>query len=163
MNRLLVALDTTDNSVFVLGRAIELAQLLGGKLHLLSVVQMPPFVSAPFVGPSYVNPSGGIAEAEAMLREREREIPPELRDGVVVEEGIVSDVVCSVARSYDADLVVIGAHRHGLLTRMLGTTAATIVNHIDRAVMVVRPALAAREESGPDLPAPAALRRTEER
>lgn len=139
MKRLLVALDTSDNSTFVLARAIDLATALGAKIRLLSAVQVPPIVPAPPVGPIYIDPSTIVRQAEATLREREREVPPALRDGVVVELGDASAAVCSAARSYDADLVVIGAHRHGLFARMLGTTAARIVNHVERPVIVVRP------------------------
>ncbi len=83
-----------------------------------------------------------------------------------MELGLASDVICSVARSYDADLVVIGAHRHGFLARMLGTTAASIVNHIDRPVIVVRPTATPLEASHPDdgcMRAAAILRRDHER
>jgi len=140
MKRILVALDTSDNSALVLSRAVELANALGARLRLLSAVQMPPVIPAPPVSPTYFDPSAVIGLAEAMLRERERDVPAALRDGIVVEVGVASDVIRSVARSYDADLVVIGAHRHGLLARMLGTTAASVVNNIDRPVVVVRPA-----------------------
>lgn len=139
MKRLLVALDTTDNSAFVLARAIELARSFGAKMRLVSAVQVPPIVPAPPMGPIAIDASELIESTAAALRERERQVPPELRDGLAVEMGPAQDVVCSAARSYGADLVVIGAHRHGVLARMLGTTAAKIVNHIDRPVIVVRP------------------------
>ncbi len=58
MKRLLVALDTTDNSSFVLARAIELATAFGAKIRLVSAVQMPPIVPAPPVGPD-LRRSGG--------------------------------------------------------------------------------------------------------
>jgi universal stress protein A len=150
MKRFLVALDTSDNSTFVLARAIELASGLGAKIRLVAAVQMPLIVSARPAFPSYMDPSAITGLAEATLRERERDVPEALRDGVVVEIGLASDVICSVARSYDADLVIIGAHRHGLLARMLGTTAATIVNHIDRPVIVVRPTPTQLEASRPE-------------
>lgn len=139
MKRILAALDTTDNSSLVLSRAVELANALGAKIRLLSAVQMPPVILAPPLSPTYFDTAPIIALAEATLRERERDIPAALRDGIVVEIGVAAEVICAVARSYGADLVVIGAHRHGILARMLGTTAATIVNHIDRPVIVVRP------------------------
>ena len=51
MTRLLVALDTSDNSSFVLARATELANALGAKIRLLTAVQMPPIVATPPPGP----------------------------------------------------------------------------------------------------------------
>ncbi len=153
MKRLLVALDTTDNSTFVLARAVELAKELGAKVRLMTAVHVPPMVPALPVGPIYVDRQAMFDDAAALLREREREVPPELRDGILVEMGIAHAAICSAARSYDAHLVVIGAHRHGVLARMLGTTAAAVVNHIDRPVIVVRPTreeLEARTKSESD-------------
>lgn len=148
MKRILVALDGTENSTFVLTRAVELAQAVGAKIRLLSAVQTPPIVPAP-MGPIYVDPTRGVATVAETLRECERDVPPEQRDGLLVEIGTPYEVICSVARSYDADLVVIGAHRHGMLARMLGTTAAKVVNHIDRPVIVVRPMLSELEAGSP--------------
>ncbi|HSO39370.1 MAG TPA: universal stress protein [Labilithrix sp.] len=140
MNRILVALDDTDNAPFVLARAIELGTALGAKLRLLSAVQVPAIATAAPTGPVYVDPSVLTVAAEARLHDSEERVPAALRDGTVAQIGSPSDVICSVARAYDADLVVIGAHRHGLIARALGTTAASVVNHIDRPVMVVKPA-----------------------
>jgi nucleotide-binding universal stress UspA family protein len=151
MERILVALDTSDNSTFVIARAVDLATALGARIRLLTAVQLPPIVAPPMLGPVYFDPSVVIGLGEAMLRERERDIPPALRDGLAVELGIASDVICSVARSYDADLVVIGAHRHGAVARLLGTTAASIVNHIDRPVIVVRPSPSELQAIGIDV------------
>jgi universal stress protein F len=149
MKRVLVAIDPSDDSPLVLARAVELARAFGAKLRLLSVAQVPPVVTAPGFAPIHIDTVGVLAAAEASLRRREGDVPPALRDGVVVEVGDVSSVVCSVARAYDADLVVLGAHRHGMLARMLGTTAARIVNHIDRPVIVVRPLPTSLEEPRP--------------
>jgi nucleotide-binding universal stress UspA family protein len=43
-----------------------------------------------------------------------------------------------VATDENVALIVIGAHGYQGLDRMLGTTAAKVVNHADRAVLVVR-------------------------
>ena len=38
----------------------------------------------------------------------------------------------------DFDLIVIGSHGFGTIDRILGTTAAKVVNHAERNVLVVR-------------------------
>ncbi len=48
------------------------------------------------------------------------------------------DGICRAAREHDADMIVIGSHGYGALDRLLGTTAAKVVNHADRNVLVVR-------------------------
>lgn len=59
---------------------------------------------------------------------------PESSDGIQVEIGGAAERVCETARSYGADIVVIGAHHYGLVARALGTTAARIVNRMDHPV-----------------------------
>jgi nucleotide-binding universal stress UspA family protein/hemerythrin-like domain-containing protein len=139
MKRILAALDRTEAARLVLDRAVELATATGAKVRLLRVV--PETVSPP--APNIFEPAGDtnalVAEAEADLVFRSECIPEKLRDGVMVEVGEPWSTICEVARAYEADVVVIGAHRYGLVARMLGTTAAKIVNHLDRPVMVVRP------------------------
>jgi nucleotide-binding universal stress UspA family protein len=48
------------------------------------------------------------------------------------------DGICRAAIELDADLIVLGSHGYGALDRVLGTTAAKVVNHADRSVLVVR-------------------------
>jgi nucleotide-binding universal stress UspA family protein/hemerythrin-like domain-containing protein len=139
MKRILAALDRTEAARLVLDRAVELATATGAKVRLLRVV--PDAVSPPV--PNVFEPAGDmnalVAEAEADLVFRSECIPEKLRDGVMVEVGKPWSIICEAARAYEADVVLIGAHGYGLVARMLGTTAAKVVNHIDRPVMVVRP------------------------
>jgi universal stress protein F len=51
------------------------------------------------------------------------------------------DGICRAGREEAADLIAIGSHGYGGLDRLLGTTAAKVVNHADRNVLVVRMAL----------------------
>ena len=48
------------------------------------------------------------------------------------------DGICHAARELDVDLIVIGSHGYGAIDRVIGTTAAKVVNHADRNVLVVR-------------------------
>jgi nucleotide-binding universal stress UspA family protein len=139
MKRLLVGLDTTAESDFVLARAIELARGLEAKIRLVRAVPPSAAVPVPLVGRDATSATAAVRAAEGSLTDRMREVPEELRDGVVVELGGPAEVICAVARAYDADLVVIGAHRHGVVARMLGTTAAKVVERAHRPVIVVRP------------------------
>jgi nucleotide-binding universal stress UspA family protein len=140
MKRILVALDRSAVSTFVLARAVELARATGAKLRLMrSVALSPALPPAAFPG---LIPGDGYATivgaTEASLRELEDHVPAEARDGVTVDIGRAAGAICRVADAYDADLVVIGAHRYGVVRRALGTTAAKVVNRIERPVLVVR-------------------------
>lgn len=139
MKRILVALDASPESAFVLSSALELARTVGGKIRLARAVA-PPSASIPPTGLAWSQVlDSTIAAADADLVTRMNEIPEPMRDGTVVQVGNAADVICAVARSYDADMVVLGAHSHGVFARALGTTAARVVDRIDRPALVVRP------------------------
>ncbi len=141
MRRILVAVDTSGTSHVVVDQAVQLARATGAKILLFHTVPAPTQISPPgvFVAPPQFHVQEWITSAEETLRDLEDSIPEELRDGIKVEIGTAADCVCETARTYCADLVVIGAHQYGLLARALGTTAARIVNRMDRPVFVVRP------------------------
>ena len=69
---------------------------------------------------------------------RSADMPPELFDGIEVRVGVPWNSICAEATSLGVDLIVIGSHGYGALDRLLGTTAAKVVNHADRSVLVVR-------------------------
>jgi nucleotide-binding universal stress UspA family protein len=65
-------------------------------------------------------------------------VPPEQRGAVRVVVGTPWQSIERAATEGDVDLIVIGSHGYQTLDRVLGTTAAKVVNHADRAVLVVR-------------------------
>jgi nucleotide-binding universal stress UspA family protein len=143
MRKILAAVDESDTAKLVVERAVELARMSGAKLRLVRAVSLTSAAMPPPPGSFVPIPSETIVEsAEASLKCLEEQVPVELRDGAVLELGSAADAVCRMARAYDADMVVIGAHRYGVLARVLGTTAARIVNRIERPVVVVRPVAA---------------------
>lgn len=140
MKRILVGLDTSPRAKDVLAAAVDLAQRTGSKLRLLRIVSMPPELPANLwsLPPTQVTETI-LATARRELDEAARGVPPELLEGASAQVGVPWDAICAAAREHDADLVVIGSHGYGILDRLLGTTAAKIVNHSDRSVLVVRP------------------------
>jgi len=67
-------------------------------------------------------------------------LPRELVGVLRPRVGTAWNTLCSVARDEQAELIVIGSHGYGGIDRLLGTTAARVVNHADCSVLVVRPA-----------------------
>ncbi len=143
MKRVLVALDGSPAaSSVVLARAVELARSTGAKLRLFRAVPIQPEVPWDLI---HQFPPGGLQEllaerARADLEERLKDVPPEQRDGVATGVGVPWSAICKAAEDYDADLLVIGSHGYHGIDRVLGTTAAKVVNHADRSVLVVREA-----------------------
>ena len=139
MKRILVGLDSSDRARPVLTAAIDLATRTGAKLVLLRAVGVP--VELPVE--AYRLSASSLAEvlqqeAERDLRELAGTVPAGLVETVRVGVGPAWQVLCEAAKEIDADLIVIGSHGFGMLDRFLGTTAARVVNHADRSVLVVR-------------------------
>ena len=139
MRRILVGLDASPRSEDVLAEAIDLARRTGAKLRLLRCVGLPPELPANLwaLPPAQVTETF-LATAKREIEEAAATVPPELLDGAYAQVGVAWDAICAAAREHDADLIVIGSHGYGLLDRLLGTTAAKVVNHADRSVLVVR-------------------------
>lgn len=136
---ILVALDGSPRAPAVLRVAVHLAEKLGAKLWLFRAVGLPVEfpVETYAIAPDQLGPLL-LERAEKELQAIANDLPPHLLAGRSSELGVAWDAICSAARKLEASLVVIGAHGYGRFDRVLGTTAAKIVNHIDRSVLVVR-------------------------
>ena len=139
MKKLLVGLDGSDHERVVLAAARDLAERLGAKLILFRAVPLPVEIPANALG---VPPTslGDMLEdmARQHLHELAKQLPPALLDRELVTLGSPWRSICDAAKACEVDLVVIGSHGYGGLDRLLGTTAARVVNHADRSVLVVR-------------------------
>ena len=139
MKTILVALDGSPRAPGILALAVSLAKLNGAKLVLMRSFGLPPAMP-PHV---WALPDGSLIDSlrhdATSLEGCAKEVPAELFGEIRVELGTPWQAVCQAARSVDADLVVIGAHGYSGVDHLLGTTAAKVVNHIDRPLLVVRP------------------------
>ena len=78
--------------------------------------------------------------ARAYLAECEAKVPTAVRGGTQVVIGSPWQSICETAHRLGCDLVVIGSHGYSGIDRVLGTTAAKVVNHAPCSVLVVRAA-----------------------
>jgi len=140
MKRLLVALDGSARAMGVLQAGVAQAQSIGAALVLLRAIGIPG--DLPFTAMA-MSP----AEVLSLLEQRARTeltelahaaVPPDLPWEARIETGTAWQTICEAAQALDAVLIVIGSHGYGALDRVLGTTAARVVNHADRSVLVVR-------------------------
>jgi nucleotide-binding universal stress UspA family protein len=140
MKRILVCLDTSPRAPSVLAAARDLAVRAGAKLVLFRSVGLPPELDKEFLAMSPNDVAGELmSRAKRELASLAGDAPPETIDSVHVRVGTPWDAICTEARELDCDLIVIGSHGYSGLDRLLGTTAAKVVNHADRSVLVVRP------------------------
>lgn len=141
MKKILVGVDHSPRTSDVLAAAIELATRTGAKLFLFRAVTVP---TDPFPDDYTIAPSdyGTVLEKRALadLEISVKTIPPGLFIGYEAKLGIPWEAICDKAKEEDVDCIVIGSHGYSTIDRLLGTTAAKVVNHADRTVVVVRAA-----------------------
>lgn len=139
MKRLLVALDASDRASKVLEAAVRLAELTGGKLILFRAIVVPPELPRDVLVATDARLEDILVRnANADLQRLAERVPPPLIEQITTAFATAWDGICRAAREHDVDLIVIGSHGYGGIDRILGTTAAKVVNHADRNVLVVR-------------------------
>ena len=139
MKRILVCLDASPRAVFVLQTAGELAAKMGAKLVLLRSVGLPAEIDQEF----YVHAAGSMTDMLVDRAKKEldvlcKDLPAGIVEGYDVHIGTPWDTICREAVARDCDLVVLGSHGYSGMDRILGTTAAKVVNHCERSVLVAR-------------------------
>lgn len=139
MKRILVCLDASPRAASVLQTAADLAVKTGAKLVLLRSVGLPAEIDQEF----YVHAAKSMTEmlvdkAKQDLDTLSKGTPAGLIEGYDVHIGTPWDTICREAKARDCDLVIVGSHGYTGIDRILGTTAAKVVNHCEVSVLVVR-------------------------
>jgi nucleotide-binding universal stress UspA family protein len=139
MKRILVGLDASPRAAGVLATAMTIARAQGAKLTLVRAVGLPPEVPEDF-WKTTDEPLLALLQRHARneLEAQATPVPPELLGEQLVLVGVPWQAVCETARRIEADLIVIGSHGYAGFDRLLGTTAAKVVNHATCSVLVVR-------------------------
>ncbi|SDF25034.1 universal stress protein [Limimaricola pyoseonensis] len=130
MERILVATDLTEQGARALGRAAMLAEALGARLEILHVLRddLPADLRAEFERVAGARLS---LEAEG-LRAR-------LGDRVRGRLEFGTPWMAILAAAAEADLLVMGAHRHaGIAELFRGTTVERVARACDTPLLVVR-------------------------
>ena len=139
MERILVGLDASPRATDVLATSADLARRAGGKLILFRAVGVPHEIPAE----AYSMTPASLAEllereAKSYLVKLAQELPPDMIEDILVHVGTPWQGICAAADQRKADLIVIGSHGYAGLDRLIGTTAAKVVNHAKQSVLVVR-------------------------
>jgi nucleotide-binding universal stress UspA family protein len=139
MKRILVGLDGSPRAAGVLATAMTIARAQGAKVTLVRAVGLPPEVPQDF-WKTTDEPLLVVLQRHAQqeLDKQATELPAELAGERLVVVGVPWQGICEAARRIDAELIVIGSHGYAGFDRLLGTTAAKVVNHATCSVLVVR-------------------------
>jgi nucleotide-binding universal stress UspA family protein len=139
MKKLLVCLDGSNRQKDVLSAAITLARSCGAKLLLFRSVGIPSELPPAALSMS-VDDVPALLERQAQdaLTQLAKDVPAEFYAGMRVSIGNPWPSIERAAAEGDVDMIIVGSHGYHGLDRVLGTTAAKVVNHADRSVLVVR-------------------------
>jgi nucleotide-binding universal stress UspA family protein len=139
LKRILVAIDRSPRAEAVLARAASIAKSNGAELYLLHAVSIPVEVPAEAFTSSPMDlVEQWRKDAIRDLEQRSAAVDPGIVTHVLARAGSPWSAICASAKEHDVDLIVIGSHGYDALDHLLGTTAAKVVNHADRSVLVVR-------------------------
>ncbi len=137
--RMLVGLDASPRAEEVLRAAVGLAKRMGGKLVLVRSVGVPHEIPPEaYVLPPHQLSEMLVRESKQSLDELAKNVPADVLEKSRVDIGTPWQVVCAAAKEDNVDMIIIGSHGYQGLDRVIGTTAAKVVNHADRSVLVVR-------------------------
>ena len=141
IRRILVGLDGSPREARVLEVAQDLVLRYDARVTLMRAVGLPPEVPPE----AWQNPKLSVKEflegkAREGLEQLARDLAPAVRARCELQVVVASawQALCMGAQALEADLIVIGSHGYGGLDRVLGTTAARVVNHALCSVLVVR-------------------------
>jgi nucleotide-binding universal stress UspA family protein len=145
MKRILVGLDGSPRSPYVLSVAVAIAKAQSAKLVLMRSVGIPPEVPQDLWRTSD-QPLIDVltATAATYLEQQAASVPKDLLERNEVVLGVAWGALCDAAKKDRSDLLVIGSHGYSGLDHLMGTTAAKIVNHAPCSVLVVREPAAAK-------------------
>jgi len=147
VHRILVGLDGSPREPLVLDAAQDLALRFDARLLLVRAVGLPPEIPPE----AWQDPKLSVKEyleqkAHEGLERCATRLCEALRERHTLEVIVATpwQALCMSAQAHEVDMIVIGSHGYGGIDRILGTTAARVVNHAACSVFVVREPKAAR-------------------
>jgi nucleotide-binding universal stress UspA family protein len=138
---ILVAVDFSQTSDDALAVAAELSRAFRARVHLVHVVPSVhiPYAIEPigFDFAAYQRQSAESANTQLADVAARHPIAPSLLTTAVLSGPPATEIV-SYAEEHAADLIVLGAHGHGIIDRLLiGSVAERVARHAPCAVLMV--------------------------
>ena len=139
LKRIVVGIDVCEKSNKVLKRAFFLAKENKAQLFVIYAVQTPWLAM-----PDYFDRSEISIDKSGLKNKIEKKIKVLNADDKVIysvslKEGDADDVILHAAKSYKADMIIIGAHSKSKGAKhLLGTTAQKVVNQSHLPVLIVK-------------------------
>jgi universal stress protein A len=154
-DKILVPIDFSEHSRRTVSYAIKTASKHQATIYLLHVFQIPDYVVTPYARrrQNCAEVQSQVDSAEQAARETLQDFADELsKKGINVQPylrvGYPFDEIVLMANHFNVDLIIIGSHGRGAISRLLlGSTAERVVEHAPCPVLVVKgPRLGAKPE-----------------
>ena len=142
IQRILVAVDGSENAKRAATRAIEIAKRLDAELHIVNVIPIPVLATgamAPSMETyfdSMEKEGKGIVDEIAAIAQKQG-----VKVTMVILDNVTSTVyaITNYAEQKRIDLIVVGSRGLGGFKRMLlGSVSSGVLNHATCSVLVVR-------------------------
>jgi nucleotide-binding universal stress UspA family protein len=139
VKRILAAIDLHEDAdaASLIETAADLVRRYGARLLLVNVLDVD--LSSPMLDRFAKIKDDYVAMAQRQLREL-TETPA--FNGIECEIKLLNGrsyaEIIAAAHEVDADLILVAAHKETMSDYVLGTTAARVVRHSDRSVLVIR-------------------------
>jgi len=145
-DKILVPIDFSEHSKRTVSYAIKTASKYKATIYLLHVFQIPDYVVTPYARrrQNCAEMHSHVDTAEREARETLQEYAEELsKKGIKVQPhlrvGYPFDEIVLTANHFNVDLIIIGSHGRGTISRLLlGSTAERVVEHALCPVLVVK-------------------------
>lgn len=141
MKRILAALDFSEVTPEVVKQAKLLTQKFKAELCLVHADYLLPFLGA------HQYDQHLALEAYESQKKRNKDELQKLKDQlaaegiqaeIILHEGDVDDAIIEEARKFKADLIILGAHKHGKLYHIFfGNISENIIQKAECPVMVI--------------------------
>ncbi|MFZ2064048.1 MAG: universal stress protein [Candidatus Binatus sp.] len=134
--KVLCPIDFSEHSLAALDVALKVAQQNDAKLYLLNVAPMPAGAAGFQPVPLDPYPYLEKERQEQLVKLAREKIPGSVRYETLVVNGDPAKQVLGIARSIEADMIVMGTHgRKGLGHLVLGSVAERVVRESPMPVL----------------------------
>ena len=141
MEKILVSVDFSDLATVAIDYAASLAKAFKSQIRILHVVaQVPSYVGNEIMPPVF--PTENKEEIERMSQELTAMAEYLIKLGIEAHyelaHGPVIETILENAGSYNAELIILGAHNHGFLYRaFMGSVCTGVVKHSHIPVLII--------------------------
>ena len=139
MKKIVIALDYDRSAEKVAETGYKIAKMLNAEVTLLHVITEPSYYTGeklPIMGYYHGHNTGSTALARDIKEEAERFLAASVKHlgdnsiKTIILEGEAAGAILKYSETWNADLIVMGSHRHYGLDRLLVThVAAHVLTH----------------------------------